>query len=106
VELYTNTVQGRGCDPNIGPRLPGLLGDAGLGRIGVTVAQPAGISGEVKLIAPLTLEAIADAALDAGLATEEELGEIVDELYALAADDATLMSIPRVVQAWGRKPGP
>lgn len=106
VELYTNTVQGRGCDPNIGPRLPGLLRDAGLCRIGVTVAQPAGISGEVKLIAPLTLEAIADAALDAGLATEEELSEIVDELYALAADDATLMSIPRVVQAWGRKPGP
>jgi SAM-dependent methyltransferase len=106
VELYTDTVQGRGCDPNIGPRLPGLLRDAGLGRIGVTVAQPAGISGEVKLIAPLTLEAIADAAVDAGLATADELGEIVDELYALAADEAVLVSIPRVVQAWGRKPGP
>jgi hypothetical protein len=80
------------------------LRDASLGRIGVTVAQPAGISGEVTLIAPSTLEAIADAALDAGLATAEELGEIVDELYALAADDATFMSIPRVVRAWGASP--
>jgi SAM-dependent methyltransferase len=106
VELYITTVQGRGCDPNIGPRLPGLLRDAGLDGIGVTVVQPAGIAGEVKLIAPLTLEAIADAVLAAGLATVEELGELVDELYAFAEQDGTLMGIPRVVQAWGRKPDP
>jgi len=43
VELYTASVQGRGCDPNIGPRLPGLWRAAGLGGIGVTVVQPAGI---------------------------------------------------------------
>lgn len=106
VELYTNTVQGRGCDPNIGPQLPGLLRDAGLREVGVTVVQPAGISGEVKLIAPLTLEAIADSVLAAELATAEELGELVDELYAFAEQDGTLMSIPRVVQAWGRNFGP
>jgi SAM-dependent methyltransferase len=104
VELYATTVKRRGCDPNIGPRLPGLLRDAGLGQIGVTVVQPAGISGEVKLICPLTLEAIADAVLAAGLATAEELGDLADELYALAEHDGTLMSIPRVVQAWGYKP--
>lgn len=106
VELYTDAVRDRGCDPNIGPRLPGLLRDVGLGEIGVTVAQAAGISGEVKLLAPLTLEAIADSVIEAGLATAEELGELVDELYALAEQDGTLMSTPRVVQAWGRKPRP
>lgn len=106
VELYTDAVQDRGCDPNIGPRLPGLLRDVGLGEIGVSVAQAAGISGEVKLLAPLTLEAIADSVIEAGLATAEELGELVDELYALAEQDGTLMSTPRVVQAWGRKPAP
>ena len=106
VELYTKAVQRRGCDPNIGPRLPGLLRAAGLERLGVSVVQPAGISGEVKLLSPLTLEAIADAVLAAGLATDEELGELVDELYAFAEQDGTLMSIPRVVQAWGRKPLP
>jgi predicted O-methyltransferase YrrM len=104
VELYIKTVESRGCDPNIGPRLPGLLRDTGLGGIDMTVVQPAGISGEVKLTAPLTLEAIADAVLAAGLATAEELGELVDDLYAFAEEDGTLISIPRVVQAWGSKP--
>jgi SAM-dependent methyltransferase len=104
VELYTTAVQGRGCDPNIGPRLPGLLRDTGLDRVAVNVVQPAGISGEVKLISPLTLEAIADAVLAAGLADRDELGELVDDLYAFAGEDGTFMSIPRIVQAWGFAP--
>jgi 2-polyprenyl-3-methyl-5-hydroxy-6-metoxy-1,4-benzoquinol methylase len=104
VELYTTAVQGRGCDPNIGPRLPGLLRDTGLDRVAVNVVQPAGISGEVKLISPLTLEAIADAVLAAGLADPDELGELVDDLYAFAGEDGTFMSIPRIVQAWGFAP--
>jgi len=57
------------------------------------------------LVAALTLEAIADAVLAARLATVDELGELVDELSAFAEEDGTLMSFPRVVQAWGRTPG-
>jgi SAM-dependent methyltransferase len=101
VELYTDTVRLRGGDPNIGPRLPGLLRAAGLGQVGASVVQPAGITGEVKLIGALTLEAIADATLAAGLASPEELAQTVDDLYTLADDDETFVSIPRVVQAWG-----
>jgi hypothetical protein len=70
----------------------------------VNVVQPAGISGEVKLISPLTLEAIANAVLAAGLADPDELGEVVDELYMFAKQDGTFMSIPRMVQAWGYNP--
>jgi SAM-dependent methyltransferase len=103
VELYSNTVRLRGGDPNIGPRLPGLLRAAGLRELGVTVVQPAGITGEVRLISAITLEAIADAVLAAGLASPEELDQTVDDLYALAQDDETFVSIPRVVQAWGVK---
>jgi SAM-dependent methyltransferase len=102
VELYTAAVQSRGCDPNIGPRLPSLLRGADLQPGGACVVQPAGIDGEVKLIAPITLEAIADAVLAAGLATHDELAETVDDLYAFAADDESFMSIPRVVQTWSR----
>jgi SAM-dependent methyltransferase len=104
VELYTGAVQARGCDPNIGPRLPGLLADAGLAELGMNVVQPAGFAGEVKLIGPITMEAIADAVLAAGLASAEELAEIVDELYAFANTEGTVMSLPRIVQAWGRRP--
>lgn len=101
VELYTTAVQRRGGDPNIGPRLPGLLHAAGLSRLGVNVVQPAGLSGEVKLISPITLEAIADAVLATGLADLDELSQTVDDLYRVAQDDDTFMSIPRIVQAWG-----
>jgi len=104
VELYTEVAEHRDCDPNIGPRLPGLLRGAGFERIDAHVVQPAGISGEVKLIAPITLEAIADAVLAARLADPDELATMVDELYALAGDDVTFMSIPRLVQAWGYAP--
>jgi SAM-dependent methyltransferase len=105
LELYTKAVAGRGGDPNIGPRLPALMRASGLADIGVNVVQPAGISGEVKLMAPVTLEAIADSVLEAGLATPEEVNKTVDDLYAFASTDGTLMSLPRIVQAWGVAPG-
>lgn len=103
LELYTKAVAGNGGDPNIGPRLPALLGDAGLADIAMNVVQPAGISGEAKLVGPITLEAIADSVLNAGLATREELNQTVDDLYAFASADGTLLSLPRIIQAWGRR---
>ena len=103
VELYSKAVESRGCDPNIGPRLPSLMGAAGLRDIGMNVVQPAGISGEVKLMGPITLEAIANAVLKAGLATHDELNKTVDDLYAFAATEGTLLSIPRIIQSWGRR---
>jgi len=102
VELYTKAVQARGCDPNIGPRLPALLLDEGLHDVGVNVVQPAGLSGEVKLLCPLTLEAIADAVLAADLVSVDELNQTVDDLYAFANEQSTLLSVPRIVQSWGR----
>jgi SAM-dependent methyltransferase len=103
VEWYTKAVQGRGCDPNIGPRLPGLLREAGVRDVDVHVVQPVGLTGEVKMIAPLTLEAIAEAVLAAQLTTADELKRTVDELYAYANTDTTLLSVPRIVQTWGRR---
>lgn len=104
VELYTHLVRQRGADPNIGPRLPALLLDAGSENVEVNVVQPAGMTGEVKLIAALTMENIADAVLAEGLASAAEVDGIVDDLYACAADDRTFMSLPRVVQVWGYLP--
>lgn len=101
VDLYTRAVQARGCDPNIGPRLPGLLSGAGLDAVGMNVVQPAGRTGEVKLLSPVTLEAIADAVLAEELVTVDELHRTVDDLYAVAEDETTVMSVPRIVQAWG-----
>jgi hypothetical protein len=57
--------------------------------------------GEAKLVSPITMENIADAVLDAGLASRADVDQVIVQLYELARDPRTVMSIPRVVQAWG-----
>ena len=83
--------------------LPSLLRATGLSDVRMNVVHPAGFEGEVKLIAPITLEAIADAVMGADLCATEELNQTVDDLYAFAADEGSVLSTPRVVQVWGRK---
>ena len=63
--------------------------------------QPVGDEGDVKLNAPVTLESIADAILALDIAKRGELDSLVDDLYRLAADGETLISTPRMMQAWG-----
>jgi len=102
--LYTRIAERRGVDANIGRRLPALMAAAGLGTIHVNVVQPAGTSGEVKLIAPITMENISDSAIAEGLATRDELEAITNGLYRSVADPNVLMSIPRIVEAWATRP--
>lgn len=104
VELYAMVAEARDCDPNIGPRLPALVREAGFVAEHMHIVQPAGFSGEVKLLAPITLEAIADAVLAQGAATVEELDRLVDLLYADAKEDGPVQSLPRIVQVWARRP--
>ncbi len=92
VQLYTDAVTGRGGDPNIGKSLPSLLRATRLADPQMNVVQVAGFDGEVKMIAPITLEAIADAVLAAGLCTVDELNQTVDDLYAFAADGGSVLS--------------
>ena len=102
-DLYCELVRRRGGDPNIGPRLPSLLRSAGFTAIGVAVVQPVALVGEAKLMTPITMENIADAVLQEGLATRPEVDEIIRGLYDFATDPETLSGVPRIVQAWGRR---
>jgi 2-polyprenyl-3-methyl-5-hydroxy-6-metoxy-1,4-benzoquinol methylase len=102
--LYDEVARRRGGDPHIGPRLPSLLRDAGFEEIQVAVVHPAGLRGDVKLMAPLTMENVAPAFLEEGLATRAEIDAMVQDLFAFARDESTVSSMPRVVQSWGRKP--
>jgi SAM-dependent methyltransferase len=103
VDWYTRAVQARGCDPNIGPRLPGMLRRASLTDVDVHVVQPAGYSTDLKSLQALTLERIADAVLSSRIAELAEFEATVDDLYAAAHDDDVLLSLPRIVQTWGRR---
>lgn len=103
-ELYDAVVRRRGGDPDIGPRLPILLADSGFEDVDLTVVQPIGTRGEVKLLNPLTMENIADAVIQDGLASHEEIGSVIRELYEFAENPRTVAGLPRIVQAWGRRP--
>ena len=102
VRLFRATARQRGANPDIGAELPGLLREAGFTDIQVRIVQPCGITGEVKQLSPLTLENIAASIVDAGLADVQEINNILAQLYEVARDDSTFMSIPRVVQVWAR----
>jgi SAM-dependent methyltransferase len=102
VELYTKAAQRRGADPNIGPRLPGLLLAAGFEDIQMKLIQPAALQGGIKLLICVTLENIVDAVLRDGLATPEELRDTIEELYTFARNPRTVLGGPRVFQVWGR----
>lgn len=46
----------------------------------MTIVQPVGTKGEVKLMNPITLENIADAILQDGLAAQQEIDTLVQGL--------------------------
>ena len=102
VELYTGVVQRRGADPNIGPRLPGLLREAGFDPIGLKLFHPAALEGGIKSLICVTLEKISDAILQDGLATAEELSGTIEQLNTFARNPRTILGGPRVFQTWGR----
>jgi SAM-dependent methyltransferase len=101
--LYQEVVARRGGDPNIGPKLPGMLHQAGADGVQVNVVQPTHLDGEGKFMAAVTMEKIAGAVIAEGLATDADVAEVITGLYAAAGDRATVMSLPRVVQTWGTR---
>jgi SAM-dependent methyltransferase len=103
VELCGEVMRRRGGDPNIGLKLPQMLTDAGLSIGGVTVAHPSDVDGDVKLLNALTMENIAGAVLGDGLATRDEVTQLVSALNACTRDRGTFCSVTRTIQVWGRK---
>ena len=104
MKWYRETVRRRGGSADLGPMLPELLGDAGIENVSASVSQECDVSGDTKLIPPITLERIADAVVSEGVATEEDVADALDDLFARSADTTTLMGMPRIVQAWGTTP--
>jgi hypothetical protein len=84
-ELYIETARRRGGDPNIGSRLPALLMAAEFEKVQMNMVQPAEMTGEVKLLAPITMENLAEAVIEEGLASQAEIDGLVAELYELCA---------------------
>jgi len=102
-ELYIEAVRHKGGDANIWARLPVLLLDAEFSQVKMNVVQPMGLSGEVKLINPITMENIAESVIALELASQDEVKSIVAEMYEFADNPRTLAGVPPVFQTWGYK---
>ena len=102
-DLYRQVVRRRGGDPDIGPKLPGMLRRAGLQNVRVNVVQPVHIDGDGKHVAAITMSRIADSVVAEGLAGEDEIMGIVAGLKAAAEDAETVIGQPRIFQSWGKR---
>lgn len=101
VQLYRTAAQRKGGDPEIGPKLPGLLQAAGLKGVGVNLVQPVFLHGKGKSMMSLTLWRIADAVLTEKLSSASDFEALVTEIAAFEARPDTLVSLPRIFQVWG-----
>jgi SAM-dependent methyltransferase len=97
-DIYVETARRAGGDPHIALRLPAMLVAAGFARVQPNVVQPAALDGEVKVLPALTLENIRATAVRLGVATDDEIDRLVDELYAVAATRARSSATP----GWSR----
>jgi len=103
IELYAAAAHARGVDSSIGPRLPALLIDAGLGDVEISISMPTFRTGEGKTVARLTLLNIGDAAIAAGLTDRTEVDALLAELAAHEKDPRSIQSTAQVFQAIGRR---
>src|SRR5918994_7825423 len=94
-----------GGDAAIGVRLLGMALEAGLEEVRVGLVVPTFREGEGKRVTQITMEHMREAVVDAGLASDAEVDEIVGELGRIADDDRTLMSTAPTFQVWGLKAG-
>jgi len=102
VELYVAAVEALGGDANLGKRLPALVGGTTLHDVTWNVFQLVHAEGPHKEIQAVTMEKIGPALLRRGLATTDEIEEILDSMHDFVADPETLVATPRMVQVWGR----
>jgi len=105
IELSRQAAAKRGADARVGPDLPGLFDRIGLEKVELNTLQPSFREGEGKDLLLVTFDTTRAAVSRAGLASEDELDEIREELRAFVADPATIVSAPRVFQVMGRRPG-
>ncbi len=101
--LFHTAAERRGADPNIGPKLFGMMRAAGFVDLHVNVVQPVHAGEEGKETTVSTLVNIAAAVIEDGLATASEIDAAIAELDAFTRLPDTIIGFPRIFQVWGRR---
>ena len=104
VEAYQRVLERHGGDPRSGRKLHQRFFDAGIPDPELAVVQRIHRTGEAKMLPHSTVEATADAIVNEGLATAEEVRAALASLVDYAADPRTIVGSPRTFQAWSRRP--
>ncbi|RYY39811.1 MAG: class I SAM-dependent methyltransferase [Chitinophagaceae bacterium] len=103
LDWYQQSARRNGQDPVIGPRLPSLLHASGLAACGFDIVQPAFQQGPGKWMAWQTLDKIGATLLRQHFITEDELATTLAALKVFTEDPQSIISLPRIFRAWGRK---
>jgi ubiquinone/menaquinone biosynthesis C-methylase UbiE len=101
--LYPQVCALGGGDPAIGRKLLRYFAEAGIGDPELRLVQSLGAAGDTKALALSTLEASADAIIEAGLASRGEVDAAAADLAAFTAAEGTLIGDPRTFQVWARR---
>jgi ubiquinone/menaquinone biosynthesis C-methylase UbiE len=104
--MYPRVCALNGGDATVGRKLYRYFGDAGIPEPELRLHQAAGTSGDLKELAASTLDASADAIVEAGLATGGEVAAALADLTAFASRPDTVVGDPRLFQAWSTKNAP
>jgi SAM-dependent methyltransferase len=103
VNLFSATARQRGQNPDIGPSLLSLFKEAAISDVEFDVIQPAFNQGDGKLMAYITMGRIKDAVVNEGLANEQEVTDILQQLEEFTTNVNTIISLPRIFRVWGTK---
>lgn len=103
IERYSQVLRSHGGDPQSGRKLVARFLAADTPQPEIRVNERAYLTGESKQLPYLTVEATADAMIDAGVATRQQITEAITRLRELSNDPTVLFGMPRNVQVWARR---
>jgi len=103
-QCYLKSAQLRGGNPFVGLDLDQLFRVARFADVRVTLAQPFGREGDVKLIPELTMAVMGEGLVSAGIATQHQVAEAISGLEALRRNADVVIFMPRIFQVSGRRP--
>jgi ubiquinone/menaquinone biosynthesis C-methylase UbiE len=103
VRTYGEATRQNGGDSTLGRKLGRHFRDAEIPDPELTVVQSVSTRGEAKGLAWSTLEYSSEAILAGGIATSAELRVALESLATFTEDPTTVISGPRIFQAWVRR---
>jgi SAM-dependent methyltransferase len=104
VRTYAEVIHRRGGDHAAGRKLPRFFAEAGIPDGQLELLQPTYTGEDPNRLALLTLEAMREATLAEGIASEQELDGAIESLKRFSTDPGTLILGPRIFQLWSRRP--